>query len=90
MKQPLHHAPAPAATADLVDEHGDGIDVCELRLHQYGGVTAFSGTVRTVRCHRDNAPAEVGARRAGGGKVLVMDGGGSLASALLGDLIAAA
>lgn len=89
MKQPLHHSPAPAATADLVDEHGEGIDVCELQLHQYGGVAAFSGTIRTVRCHGDNALLRSVLGEPGEGRVLVVDGGGSLASALLGDMLAA-
>ena len=34
-------------TADLVDEHGDALQSCDLQLRQYGGRTAFAGTVAT-------------------------------------------
>ena len=81
--------PAPSATADLVDEHGDALDSCDLQLHQYGGRTSFGGLVRTVRCHQDNALVKQVLSTPGQGQVLVVDGGGSLHSALMGDLIAA-
>lgn len=90
MKDQLTTPPAPAATADVVDQHGDALDVCELRLRQYGGVTDFTGIVRTVRCHEDNALVKSVLAEPGEGRVLVVDGGGSLATALLGDLIAGA
>ncbi|QTE28244.1 ribonuclease E activity regulator RraA [Pengzhenrongella sicca] len=77
-------------TADLVDAHGAALGSCDLQLRQYGGHTAFAGTVRTVRCHEDNALVRRVLAEPGGGHVLVVDGGGSLHSALLGDQIAAA
>lgn len=79
---------APTATADLVDEHGDALAVCELQLRQYGGVAAFTGVVRTVRCDRDNALVKRVLAEPGQGRVLVVDGGGSLSTALMGDVIA--
>ncbi len=77
------------STADLYDEQGEQLQSCSLQLRQYGGRAAFSGVVTTIRCHRDNALVKAALARDGAGKVLVVDGGGSLESALMGDLIAA-
>ena len=77
------------ATADLYDERGEALDSLALQLQDFGGVTAFDGPIRTVRCSRDNALVKAALATPGGGAVLVIDGGGSLESALIGDLIAA-
>lgn len=77
------------ATADLFDERGDALDSLSVQLHDLGGRVSFSGPIRTVRCHRDNALVKVVLATPGEGAVLVIDGGGSLESALVGDLIAA-
>ena len=77
------------ATADLFDERGDELDSLGLQLQDFGGRSAFDGPVRTVRCHRDNALVKTVLATPGAGSVLVIDGGGSLESALVGDLIAA-
>ncbi len=77
------------ATADLYDERGDELDSLALQFHDLGGLVAFDGPVRTVRCHRDNALVKAVLASPGEGAVLVVDGGGSLESALVGDLIAA-
>lgn len=77
------------ATADLYDERGDELDSLGLQLRDLGGRTAFDGPIRTVRCHRDNALVKQILATDGDGAVLVIDGGGSLESALVGDLIAA-
>jgi regulator of ribonuclease activity A len=79
------------ATADLVDElvaAEQEVRSCDLQLRSYGGVTCFSGPVRTVRCHEDNALLKRVLGTPGAGAVLVVDGGGSLHTALSGDLIA--
>jgi regulator of ribonuclease activity A len=76
-------------TADLVDEHGDALQSCDLQLRQYGGRVRFAGEVVTVRCHQDNALLKSVLGEPGSGKVLVVDGGGSLHTALVGDQIAA-
>jgi regulator of ribonuclease activity A len=75
-------------TADLYDERGDELDSCDLQLRQYGGRRAFQGVVATVRCHQDNALVKTALYEPGGGRVLVVDGGGSLHTALMGDVIA--
>lgn len=77
------------ATADLYDERGDEVDSLGIQFHDIGGRTAFDGPVRTIRCHRDNALVKQTLATPGDGAVLVVDGGGSLESALVGDLIAA-
>lgn len=77
------------ATADLYDDRGDALDSLALQLHDIGGRVAFDGPIRTVRCHRDNALVKAVLATPGDGAVLVVDGAGSLESALVGDLIAA-
>lgn len=75
-------------TADLYDEHGDELDSCDLQFRQYGGRRAFGGPVVTVRCHEDNALLKWVLSEPGEGRVLVVDGGGSVHAALVGDVIA--
>lgn len=82
-------APVGPATADLVDEHGDAVASCDLQLRSFGGRPRFSGRVRTVRCDQDNALVKRVLAEPGEGRVLVVDGGGSLHTALMGDLVAA-
>ncbi|MBL0886510.1 ribonuclease E activity regulator RraA [Myceligenerans indicum] len=77
------------ATADLYDERGEELASLPLQLRDLGGVTEFSGPVRTVKCFEDNALVKAVCATPGEGAVLVVDGGGSLRSALMGDLIAA-
>jgi len=76
------------ATSDVLDEHGDDAAVCTVVFRKYGGRRAFSGTVATVRCHEDNVLLRRKLSEPGDGRVLVVDGGGSLRTALLGDQIA--
>jgi regulator of ribonuclease activity A len=76
------------ATADLVDLHERVITSCTTQMRNFGGHARFFGRVRTVRCHRDNALLKSVLSSQGDGAVLVVDGGGSLASALVGDIIA--
>lgn len=76
------------ATADLVDAHEPVIASCSTQFRSFGGHARFAGPIRTVRCHRDNALLKSILSKPGDGAVLVVDGGGSLASALVGDVIA--
>jgi regulator of ribonuclease activity A len=75
-------------TADLVDEHGEALQSCDLQLQQFGGRRRFHGPIRTVACFEDNALVRQVLSEPGDGAVLVVDGGGSLHTALVGDLIA--
>lgn len=77
------------STADLYDERGDELQSVNLQFQNIGGHAQFSGPVRTVRCYRDNALLKSILGTPGEGAVLVVDGGGALESALVGDLIAA-
>lgn len=75
-------------TPDLCDDNAD-LQVLEPMLSGYGGRSAFGGEIVTVKCFEDNSLVKEQLGRPGNGKVLVVDGGGSLRRALLGDLIAA-
>jgi regulator of ribonuclease activity A len=79
----------PIATADLYDEREEGIQSLSLQLRSFGRRAAFDGPIRTVRCHEDNALVKAVLAMPGDGAVLVVDGDGSLQTALMGDLIAA-
>jgi len=81
--------PAPFATADLFDAAGDRCQSCETQFRQFGGRRAFVGRIRTVRCRADNALARRLLETLADGEVLVVDGGGFLGAALLGDQLAA-
>lgn len=78
----------PRATADLVDEIGPGVRSCDLQLRQFGGRSEFAGPITTVKCFEDNALLKSVLSEPGDGGVLVIDGDGSLHSALVGDVIA--
>ncbi|CAL9514443.1 Putative 4-hydroxy-4-methyl-2-oxoglutarate aldolase [Nocardiopsis dassonvillei] len=77
-------------TADLIDDHGDTLRSCSTQFRQYGGRAVFCGPIRTVKCQEDNGLVKQVLNTPGGGAVLVVDGGGSLRSALMGDMIAEA
>jgi regulator of ribonuclease activity A len=72
------------ATADLCDAYGDRLQVCEPLFLAYGGITAMSGVVSTVRCFEDNSRVREAVEDPGKGRVLVVDGGGSRRHALFG------
>lgn len=82
--------PETFATADLIDAYGDSIASCQTQFRQFGARRVFSGPIQTVKCHEDNALVKELLNQPGEGRVLVVDGGGSLRSALMGDLIAKA
>ena len=75
-------------TADLVDDIGPEVRSCDVQFRQFGAHTEFAGPISTVRCHQDNALLKSVLSEPGDGGVLVIDGGGSLHTALVGDLIA--
>ncbi|WP_053385942.1 ribonuclease E activity regulator RraA [Leucobacter japonicus] len=79
---------AQVSTADLYDERGSELESVSLQFQNIGGMTGFTGVVRTVKCHQDNALLKEVLSGPGEGAVLVIDGGGSLETALVGDMIA--
>lgn len=75
------------STCDVFDADPQRARVCELAFVQYGGMRTFSGSIATVRCFEDNVLMKQLVGEPGGGRVLVVDGGGSLHCALAGDSI---
>ena len=75
-------------TPDLCDAYPD-VRVISPMFRNYGGRKSFGGQVVTVKCFEDNSRVKELLATPGKGKVLVVDGGGSLRCALLGDLIGA-
>jgi len=76
-------------TADLYDSHGESLRVCEPIFRDFGGRVRFCGPIVTVKCFEDNSFVKSTLAEPGEGRVLVVDAGGSLRCAMLGDLIAA-
>ena len=79
----------PFATPDLCDEFGAEVHVAEPVFRDFGGVEHFAGPIATLRVFEDNALVRQALEMPGGGRVLVVDGGGSLRSALVGGNLAA-
>lgn len=75
-------------TADLADREGTSVRSCDLQFRSYGGRAVFSGRIRTVTCFQDNALLKKVLSEPGEGRVLVIDGAGSVHTALIGDVIA--
>ncbi|TAA43878.1 putative 4-hydroxy-4-methyl-2-oxoglutarate aldolase [Pseudoxanthomonas winnipegensis] len=75
------------STPDLCDAHPE-VQVAEPLFRDFGGAQAFSGTIVTLRCPEDNSRVREQVEQAGTGKVLVIEAGGSLRHAMLGDMLA--
>lgn len=76
-------------TPDLCDAHPEWVRVVEPIFRNYGGRRAFGGEILTIKCHEDNSLVKEHVGNPGHGRVIVVDGGGSLRCALLGDMLAA-
>lgn len=70
---------------DLCDAYGNAVHVVSPMFVNYGGRTRFSGPAATVRCFEDNSLVRERLEEPGDGHVLVVDGGGSMRCALVGD-----
>jgi regulator of ribonuclease activity A len=77
-------------TPDLCDKYGDDVEVLEPMFSNFGGLESFGGEIVTVKCHEDNSIVKEQVGLPGNGRVMVVDGGGSLRNALLGDMLAEA
>lgn len=80
-------------TTDLLDNNEALIEQQQLRVvapmfQRYGGKAAFAGNIVTLKLFEDNSLVRAVLGESGAGKVLVVDGGGSLRCALLGDQLA--
>ena len=82
------------STCDLCDAHkadtSGAFRVLPPVFASFGGTAAFAGPVSTVKCHEDNSLVKAALDEPGQGRVLVVDGGGSLRRALVGGNLAAA
>ena len=88
-------APAESlATCDLCDAHKNdssgAFRVLPPVFRDFGGRRKFAGPVVTVKCFEDNSLVKAAVESPGDGRVLVVDGGGSLRRALVGGNLAAA
>ncbi|MFA0996475.1 MULTISPECIES: ribonuclease E activity regulator RraA [Pseudomonas syringae group] len=75
-------------TPDLCDAYPDLVQVAEPMFSNFGGRDSFGGQIVTLKCFEDNSLVKEQVELDGKGKVLVVDGGGSLRCALLGDMLA--
>ena len=76
-------------TTDLCDAFADEVQVVTGLLWQsFGAPKAFGGKIETVKCFEDNSRVKECLAEPGHGRVLVVDGGGSMRHALIGDMIA--
>jgi len=76
-------------TTDICDHFSGQIQIAEPLFHNFGGASAFHGPVSTLKLFEDNVLLREAVQQAGKGRVLVVDGGGSLRHALMGDMLAA-
>jgi regulator of ribonuclease activity A len=76
-------------TTDLCDAHEDKVRVVAPMFRSFGGRRAFCGPIATLKLFEDNGLVRKALESAGNGRVLVIDGGGSLRRALVGDQLAA-
>lgn len=74
-------------TPDLCDAYPD-VAVVEPMFTNFGGHDSFGGEIVTVKCFEDNSVVKDLVAQDGTGKVMVVDGGGSLRRAMLGDMLA--
>jgi regulator of ribonuclease activity A len=75
-------------TADLCDSHADKLQIAEAPFRDFGGRKTFHGQIETIKAFEDNSLVRERVATPGRGKVLVIDSGGSMRRAMLGDLLA--
>ena len=77
------------STPDLSDQFDEEVDIVEPLFRHYGGLKQGYGQITTVSCFEDNSLVADQVKIPGEGRVLVVDGDGSLRCSLLGDQLAA-
>lgn len=76
-------------TADLCDQHEEKVRVADpIGLRNFGGLEAFGGPISTLKAFEDNSLVRTALESPGEGRVLVVDAGGSLRCAMVGDQLA--
>ena len=76
------------STPDLCDANEGQVRILEPGLRNFGGRHVFFGAAVTIKCYEDNSLIKAQALAPGEGRIMVVDGGGSLRRALVGDMIA--
>lgn len=71
------------ATTDLSDKHPEA-QVADPIFGDFGGKDKFHGPIKTIKVFEDNALVRSTLETPGEGRVLVVDGGGSMRCALVG------
>jgi regulator of ribonuclease activity A len=74
---------------DLSDDHPGLAQTAAPLFQDYGARRVFHGPIATLRCHEDNLLLRRTLSTPGEGRVMVVDGGGSLRRALVGDKLGA-
>jgi regulator of ribonuclease activity A len=75
-------------TADLCDRFAAQVHLVDPVFRDFGGAGRFAGPMETVQAFEDNTLVRELLATEGRGRVLVVDGGGSLRCALVGDRLA--
>ena len=73
------------ATTDLSDKYTDAVQVADPVFRDFGGRRDFHGPAKTLKLFEDNSLVRAALETPGQGRVLVVDGGGSMRCALVGD-----
>jgi regulator of ribonuclease activity A len=76
-------------TADLCDAHSDSIQIAQPGMLSFGSKARFAGRIVTIKLFEDNSLLRDMLGNRGEGQVIVVDGGGSMRCALMGDMLAA-
>ena len=76
------------STPDLCDQYPELVQAVEPMFSNFGGRESFGGQVVTVKCFEDNSRVKELVSTPGGGRVMVVDAGGSMRRACLGDMLA--
>ncbi|MDX1590235.1 MAG: ribonuclease E activity regulator RraA [Oleiphilaceae bacterium] len=74
-------------TPDICDTYPE-VQVLEPMFRNLGGRRSFGGEIVTVKCFEDNSVVKEQVAKPGHDRVMVVDGGGSMRAALLGDMLA--
>ena len=76
------------ATTDLSDKFGEKVQACQPLFRDFGTPGSYCGPIATIKCFEDNSFVREAVAEPGNGRILVVDAGGSMRRAVLGDLLA--
>jgi len=76
------------STPDLCDDYPELVQAVEPLFSNFGGREVFGGQIVTVKCFEDNSRVKELVATQGNDRVMVVDAGGSMLRACLGDMLA--